>query len=127
MKTYINVADVDAALGTDWTSPEKKERAVLIANVWLTNRKLPELSSIPEEWKLAGAEVARDAAKGLVYGSRETGVQTKSVSADTVSSSKTYREGAQTFTAGESLAMALLAPWLSGSGGGMSQFKLSRG
>lgn len=127
MKTYITVSDVDAILGSDWTTPEKKDRAVLMANVWLTNRNLPDIEPIPEEWKQAGAEVAKEAANGTIYGSRETGVESKSVKAGDVSSSKSYREGSQSFTAGESFALALLAPWLSATGGGLSQFKLVRG
>lgn len=127
MKTYITVADVDGLLGADWTSADKKDRAVLIANVWMTNRNLPDIEPMPEEWKQAGAEVAREAAAGRIYGSRETGVASKSVKAGDVSSSKTLRDGAQSYTAGESLALALLSPWLKSSGGGMSQFGLVRG
>lgn len=127
MKTFITVADVDGFLGADWTSADKKDRAVLIANVWMTNRNLPDIEPMPEEWKQAGAEVAREAAAGRIYGSRETGVASKSVKAGDVSSSKTFRDGAQSYTAGESLALALLSPWLKSSGGGMSQFKLARG
>lgn len=127
MKTYITVEDVDGLLGDDWAELDKKERAVLVANVWMANRNLPDFDLIPEEWKRAGAEVAREAAAGRIYGSRETGVASKSVKAGDVSSSKTYRDGAQSYTAGESLALALLAPWLQASGGGMSQFKMVRG
>jgi len=127
VKTYITVADVDGFLGADWTSADKKDRAVLIANVWMTNRHLPEFEPMPQEWKQAGAEVAREAAAGRIYGSRETGVASKSVKAGEVSSSKTFRDGAQSYTAGESFALALLSPWLQASGGGMSQFRVVRG
>lgn len=127
MKTYITVSDVDTILGADWTTPDKKDRAVLMANVWLTNRNLPDIEPIPVEWKQAGAEIAREAANGTIYGSRETGVESKSVKAGDVSSSKSYREGSQSYTAGESFALALLAPWLPATGGGLSQFKLVRG
>lgn len=127
MKTYITVDEVDSLLGIAWTTPDKKDRAVLIANVWMTNRSLPDIDPMPEEWKQAAAEIAREAAGGRIYGSRETGVASKSVKAGDVSSSKAYREGSQSYTAGESLAMALLAQWLQASGGGMSQFRVLRG
>ncbi len=127
MKIYVTVADVDSLLGADWTDEDKKDRAVLIANVWMTNRNLPQIDPEPDEWKQAAAEVAREAAAGRIYGSRETGVASKSVKAGEVSSSKTFRDGAQAYTAGESLALALLSPWLQSSGGGMGQFKLARG
>lgn len=127
MKTYITATAVDALLGADWATPDKKARAVMMANVWMTNRNLPDIEPMPEEWRQAAAEIAREAAAGRIYGSRETGVASKSVKAGDVSSSKAYRGGSQSYTAGESLALALLAPWLQATGGGMSQFKLARG
>lgn len=122
MIAYITVADVDTLLGPDWAAADKKERAVLIANVWLTNKNLPELDPIPDEWTQAGAELAREAAAGKIYGQAETGLLSKSVTADTVSSSKTFANNHKVVSAGESLAMALLAPWL----GNSSMIKLVR-
>jgi len=116
MLEYITVANVDTALGSNWAARDKKERAVLIANVWLTNKSLPERDPIPQEWKQAGAEIAKEAAAGNIYGTIETGVLSKSVKADTVSSSKTFSSNHRVTSAGESLALALLKPWL-GSGG----------
>ncbi|CAK7070153.1 MAG: hypothetical protein KER_03082 [Kerstersia gyiorum] len=119
MKEYVTVADVDAALGSDWAAPEKKSRAVMIANIWLTNQGLPDLDPMPAEWVQAGAEIAKDAAAGKLYGAKETGVLSKSVSAGDVSSSKSFSSTARTYTAGESLALALLKPWLNGMSGVM--------
>lgn len=116
MKTYVEVADVDAILGAGWANETAKPRAVMIANVWLTNQQLPDIDPVPGEWKQAGAEIAREAASGRIYGSKETGVLSKSVSAGDVSSSKTFSASAKTFTAGESLALALLKPWIGGLG-----------
>lgn len=127
MRIFIIQADVDVLLGPGWADEAKKPRAVLMANVWLGNRMLPEIEPMPVEWQQAGAEIAREAAAGSIYGSRETGVASKSVKAGEVSSSKAYREGARAYSAGESFALALLAPWLRASGGGMSQFTLARG
>lgn len=116
MISYITNQDVDSLLGPDWAPEEAKDRAVMVANVWLTNQRLPELDPIPNEWKQAGAEIAKEAAAGRMYGATETGVLSKSVQAGDVSSSKTFSASAKTYTAGESLALALIKPWLSGMG-----------
>ena len=122
MTTYITAADVDALLGPTWTSEEKKPRAVLMANTWLTNLGLPEFDPIPGDVIQAGAEVATEAAAGRIYSSKETGVTEKSVSADGVSSSKSFSESSRTITAGESFALALLSHYL-----GSGQVKVVRG
>lgn len=123
MITYISVEQVDALQGADWAPEEKKPRAVLMANTWLTNLSLPEFDPIPEDVVQAGAEIAKEAAAGKIYGSKETGVLSKSVNADGVSSSKTYSESSRTISAGESFALALLAHYLNSSG----QTKIVRG
>lgn len=123
MTTYITVADVDALLGSTWAPDDQKARAVLMANTWLTNLGLPEFDPVPDDVIQAGAEIAREAAAGNIYGSKETGVLSKSVDADGVSSSKTYSESSRTISAGESFALALLAPYLNNSG----QTKIVRG
>lgn len=111
---YVTVSEVDALLGQSWAAPDKKERAVMLANVWLTERSLPELDPIPQQWKEAGAEVAVEAAAGRLYRATEVGVTNKSVKADTVESSKSFAANYKQVTAGERLALALLKPWLSG-------------
>lgn len=123
MTTYITVEQVDALLGPTWAPDDQKARAVLMANTWLTNLGLPEFNPVPDEVIQAGAEIALEAAAGNIYGSKETGVLSKSVDADGVSSSKTYAESSRTISAGESFAMALLAHYLTGSG----QTKIVRG
>ncbi|WP_447801194.1 hypothetical protein [Pseudomonas kilonensis] len=115
MTTYISVAQVDTLLGANWATEDKKPRAVLMANTWLTNLGLPEFDPIPDDVIQAGAEVATEAAAGKIYGTKETGVTAKSVSAGSVSSSKSFSESSGTISAGESFALALLAHYL-GSG-----------
>ncbi|NMZ13309.1 hypothetical protein HBO07_18680 [Pseudomonas proteolytica] len=115
MTTYISVAQVDALLGSSWAAEDKKPRAVLMANTWLTNLGLPAFDPIPDDVIQAGAEVATEAAAGRIYGSKETGVTAKSVTADGVSSSKSFSESSRTVSAGESFALALLSHYL-GSG-----------
>lgn len=123
MTIYITVEQVDALLGPTWAPDDQKARAVLMANTWLTNLGLPEFDPVPDDVIQAGAEVAREAAAGNIYGSKETGVLSKSVNADGVSSSKTYSESSRTISAGESFALALLAHYLNSSG----QTKIVRG
>jgi len=115
MIEYVNVAEVDALLGGAWAAADKKDEAVLIANAWMTNQRLPKLEPMPDEWKRAAAYVAREAATGKIYGQSEYGLTSKSVTADTVSVSKTFASGHKITSAGENLALALLKPWL-GSG-----------
>ncbi|AVU77065.1 hypothetical protein [Pseudomonas rhizophila] len=122
MTTYISVAQVDALLGANWTTEDKKPRAVLMANTWLTNLGLPVFDPVPDDVVQAGAEVAMEAAAGRIYGSKETGVTEKSVSAVGVSSSKSFSESSRTISAGESFALALLAHYL-----GSGQVKVVRG
>ncbi|WP_137188292.1 hypothetical protein [Pseudomonas asiatica] len=123
MTIYITVEQVDALLGHTWAPDDQKARAVLMANTWITNLGLPEFDPVPDDVIQAGAEIAREAAAGNIYGSKETGVLSKSVNADGVSSSKTYSESSRTISAGESFAMALLAHYLNSSG----QTKIVRG
>ncbi|MGP5757767.1 hypothetical protein [Pseudomonas aeruginosa] len=123
MTIYITVEQVDALLGPTWATADQKARAVLMANTWLTNLGLPEFDPVPDDVIQAGAEIAREAAAGNIYGSKETGVLSKSVDADGVSSSKTYAESSRAISAGESFALALLAPYLNNSG----QTKIVRG
>lgn len=123
MTIYITVEQVDALLGPAWAPDDQKARAVLMANTWLTNLGLPEFDPVPDDVIQAGAEIAREAAAGNIYGSKETGVLSKSVNADGVSSSKTYSESSRSISAGESFALALLAHYLNSSG----QTKIVRG
>jgi hypothetical protein len=120
--TYISVAQVDALLGANWTTEDKKPRAVLMANTWLTNLGLPVFDPVPDDVVQAGAEIAMEAAAGRIYGSKETGITEKSVSADGVSSSKSFSESSRSISAGESFALALLAHYL-----GSGQVKVVRG
>ena len=124
MTIYITVAQVNELLGATWVPEDQKARAVLMANTWLTNLGLPEFDPVPGDVIQAGAEIVREAAAGNIYGSVETGVLSKSVDADGVSSSKSYSASSRKISAGESFAMALLSHYLSGNNG---QTKIVRG
>lgn len=124
MIEYVTVAQVDALLGAGWAGTGDPARAVLMANVWLSAKPLPEFGPVPGAVVQAGAEIAREAAAGKLYAAYESGVQAKSVEAGSVSSSKTYAAGGgRAVTAGEAFANALLAPWLCSG----NQIRLVRG
>ncbi|NKE95229.1 protein singed [Pantoea agglomerans] len=120
MTTYITVADVDEVLGSDWATPEKKGRALLQANAYLTALNLQGLSDVtPDDVKQAGAFLASASAAGVLYKQQvESGALTsKTVDADGVRVTKSY---ASSQSAGSSLlpedvqlALALLKPWRS--------------
>lgn len=111
MTEYITIAQVDGLLGSDWTTEDKKARAVLMANAWLTERLAVGFSDVPDAVVQAGAEIAQLAASGGLYGAQEREVVSTSVTAGPVQSSKTFREGSKALSAAESFALALIKPW----------------
>jgi len=122
MTEYITIAQVDALLGSDWTTEDKKARAVLMANTWLAERLTATFSEVPDAVVQAGAEIAQLAASGGLYGAQEREVVSTSVTAGQVQSSKTFREGSKALSAAESFALALIKPWSN-----KGQVKLVRG
>jgi hypothetical protein len=124
MATYITVADVDGILGPDWTTPEKKDRAVMQANAYLTSLNLTgiDMDAIPEEVKQAGAELAKCAANGALYQQQSSGsLEAKTVKAGSVTTSKTFgaldSSSTKAQAEGIQFALALLNPWLRSSFG----------
>lgn len=120
MATYITVADVDAILGSDWASPELKDEAVFEANAYLTALNLVgiDMSNIPDDVKKAGARLAKCASQGKLYVQQTEGsLESKTVKADSVSTSKTFGSIDKSATAAQpacvQLALALLTPWRS--------------
>ena len=109
MTDFITVADVDALLGPDWAGTGDAVLAVTMANAWLTakiTRPVPDPA--PGEIKLAGAQVAKEAAAGRLFTAEDREVVSTSVTAGPVTSSKSYAKG---ISAAESFALALLVPW----------------
>lgn len=120
MATYITAADVDELLGTDWAAPDKKARAVMQANAFLTALNLQGVTgNTPEDVKQAGALLASAAAAGVLYKQQtESGALTsKTVDADGVRVTKSYASGQNTVGSllpeDVQLALALLKPWRS--------------
>ena len=118
MTDYITVADVDAQLGPDWAGTGDPVLAVTMANAWLTAKiKRAVADPVPDAIKLAGAQVAKEAAAGNLYKSTQKEVLSKTVSAQSGTSvSKTYASGSTDLSAGENFALGLLDPWIKRSG-----------
>ena len=90
MANYITVADVDAILGSTWAPDDKKARAALQANAYLTSLNLVgvDMDAIPEEVMQAGAELASVAAQGKLYQQHTEGLlEAKTVKAGSVTTS----------------------------------------
>lgn len=130
MATYITVADVDAILGTDWAPDDKKARAVLQANAYLTSLNLVgvDMDDIPDEVKQAGAELAKVASEGKLYQQQTEGsLEAKTVKAGSVSTSKTFATLDSSKIIAQpgdvQFALALLSPWRSST----FSFRVDRG
>jgi hypothetical protein len=110
---YITVADVDALLGAGWQGQGDASRAVRMANAWLRERiKVVLPTTIPSEVIEAGAEIAREAAAGKLYAATGREVTSTDVSAAPGTYAKaTYASGSVARSAGETYALALIAPW----------------
>ena len=122
MTDFITVAQVDSLLGVEWATEDKKPRAVLMANTWLTERVREVVDPTPDAVVQAGAEIAMEAAAGRMYGAQAREVTETSVKAGSVSTSKVFSEGSKAMTAGEAFALALIKPWTT-----TNQIKLVRG
>lgn len=120
MATYITVADVDAILGSTWAPDDKKARAVLQANAYLTSLNLVgvDMDAIPDEVKQAGAELAKVASEGKLYHQQTEGsLEAKTVKAGSVTTSKTFASidtsKSTALPDGVQFALGLLGPWRS--------------
>ena len=119
MATYITVADVDAILGSDWTTEDKKARSVMQANAYLTSLNLVgvDMDAVPDEVKQAGAELARVASEGKLYQQKTEGsLEAKTVKAGSVTTSKTFASLDSSKIIAQpgevQFALALLNPWM---------------
>ena len=120
MATYITVADVDAILGSDWTTEDKKARSVMQANAYLTSLNLVgvDMDAVPEEVKQASAELAKVSSEGKLYQQKTEGsLEAKTVKAGSVTTSKTFASLDSSKIIAQpgdvQFALALLSPWRS--------------
>jgi hypothetical protein len=118
MATYITVAEVDAILGAAWAPDDKKARAVLQANAYMTSLNLVgiDMDAIPDEVKQAGAELAVVASEGKLYQQHTEGsLEAKTVKAGSVTTSKTFASidtsKSTALPDGVQFALGLLAQW----------------
>ena len=112
---YVTNDTVTDILGADWAASGNEAQAVLMANAWLNEQRLPTYADdVPNEILAAGAYIAKEVIAGTMYQGRKEGVlASKSVKAGSVSSSKTYASGVdgQAMSAGESMALVLIKPF----------------
>lgn len=110
---YVTVAEVDVLLGAGWDESGNPARAVLLANAWLRQHLRADVGHpTPQAVLHAGAEIARAAGQGLLFRAEPREVLSTTVSAgEGVSTSKTFAKGSSARSAGETLALALIAPW----------------
>lgn len=113
---YVTSETIAASLDDiDWSATGNEQQAVLMANAWLNEQRLPTYDDVvPSEILAAGAYIAKEVIAGTMYQGRiEGAVVSKSVKAGSVSSSKTYADGVdgQAMSAGEQMALALIAPY----------------
>ena len=113
---YVTSTTIAASLNDiDWAALGNEQQAVLMANAWLNEQRLPTYTDdVPNEILAAGAYIAKEVIAGTMYQGRKEGVlASKSVKAGSVSSSKTYASGVdgQAMSAGESMALVLIKPF----------------
>lgn len=112
---FVTIAEVDAILGINWTTEDKKAMAVNQANVWLSSKNFCSgINPISDDLKQAGAYLASLSSKGLLYMSRADGLVTeKTVKADTVQVTKKYATGQEGAISSDMLFIDdLLSPFL---------------
>lgn len=113
MREYVTIADVDSLLGMEWTDEDKKAEAVLKANLWLNERIDVDEDPVPSAIKLAGAQMAKLAAAGSLYGAQERETTSEEVSATSGTYVKeSYSAGSKFVSASENFALALIRPWM---------------
>ncbi|MFW6586588.1 hypothetical protein, partial [Acinetobacter baumannii] len=93
---YVTVESVTQKLGPDWWGTGDPVIAVMQANAWLNARNLPDYpeGEVPDAILTAGAYLAKLAAAGQLYTTKEGVVASKTISAQSGTSvSKTYVAG----------------------------------
>lgn len=113
---YVTTQTIATSLDdVDWAATGNSSQAVLLANAWLNEKRLIAFDVVPNAVLAAGAYIAQEVIAGKLYQGRKDGiVVSKSVKAGPVTSSKTFAAGAdgQAISAGEQMALALIAPYI---------------
>jgi hypothetical protein len=113
---YVTVESVTLKLGPNWWGTGDPNLAVIQANAWLNARNLPEYpeGEVPDAILTAGAYLAKLAATGQLYTTKEGVVASKTVSAQSGTSvSKTYVSGKEESISGDmQFILDLLGPFM---------------
>ena len=96
---YVTVESVTQKLGPDWWGTGDPVIAVMQANAWLNARNLPDYpeGEMPDAILTAGAYLAKLAAAGQLYTTKEGVVASKTVSAQSASSSSASKAAPSSF------------------------------
>lgn len=113
---YVTVDSVTQKLGPNWWGDGDSTIAVMQANAWLNAKNLPEYpeDEVPDAILTAGAYLAKLAATGQLYKTKEGVVASKTVSAQSGTSvSKTYASGKEESVSGDmQFILDLLGPFM---------------
>ncbi|UOO89124.1 hypothetical protein LVJ82_17035 [Vitreoscilla massiliensis] len=113
MEAYITVTYVDSVLGSDWASVAvPKERAVMLANLWLSTQNLQSFVTVPDAVKMAGIELVQLAVDDQLYQDTSTGVVSKRVKADSVEVETEYSQTDKGSSQRLKIALDLIAPFV---------------
>lgn len=115
---YITNDYMEKQYGTQWAVGADAILAIELANQWLAAKGLPTYADpalIPAAITMAGAIVAKAFIDGTMFSGRDEALVTqKSVSAGSVSSSKSYSTAVsdQPISQDEIIALQLIAPFI---------------
>lgn len=115
MHIYVTSTQADALLPTGWEGEADVEDAVQQANIYLNSLNLgskAKADPTPEPVLQAGAYAAQEAAQDELYSDQQPAVKSKSVTAGSVTSTKSYAEGSVAKSAQQQMIDALLQPYV---------------
>lgn len=113
INAYVSASDVDERIGADWRNGVDAERAIMLANLWLSNRGVVFADPISDAVKQAGVELVKLASSNKLYTDIQTGVLSETVQADSVSMSQSFSSAAKAISAEMQIIEALIKPYLS--------------
>ncbi|OOR86639.1 hypothetical protein B0181_11615 [Moraxella caviae] len=104
----ITLDDIKSVQGAD-------DGTVIVVNAWLSKHDLPRFDTIPNAIIQAAQFIAKAYLDGKLYQDRTEGmIKAKSATAGSVSTSKTFADGAdgQPMSGDEMIALDLIKPYL---------------
>lgn len=128
---YINAKDM-LENGIDTANVQDGLLAIMLANQWLNDKKLPiyeRTTQIPKAIKIAGVKVASAFLAGTMFQGRDDYLVTeKTVKAKGLESSKKFSTAAGDLpiSQDEVIALQLIAPFLPKQSSGFKQVRITR-